>query len=200
MKNTMNINLGNINLVIEGQPVQLENINLEYTNECSVQELAASASFIKDMVNEVKSMIKEAQASSQVYQPSCTSTPATITAKTTAENKTPKAEQHWDLPAVWEVMMKTLPDGFKKSGIGCYAFETGTTKDKNKIKVQIEFNEDSIDMDIYTGSTAIHGYLYSEAKRSRITGINPALMDDMFEEMPDEIKEFVKNYFDKVNK
>ena len=66
MKNTMNINLGNINLVIEGQPVQLENINLEYTNECSVQELAASASFIKDMVNEVKSMIKEAQASSQV--------------------------------------------------------------------------------------------------------------------------------------
>lgn len=181
-----------------GVPVEIKPITMEL--EMSVQEIAQGGTNTLKMVDSIKEVIKEAQASAQVYQPSCTSTPATITAKTTAENKTPKAEQHWDLPAVWEVMMKTLPDGFKKSGIGCYAFETGTTKDKNKIKVQIEFNEDSIDMDIYTGSTAIHGYLYSEAKRSRITGINPALMDDMFEEMPDEIKEFVKNYFDRITK
>lgn len=201
MKNSMNITLGNINLVIEGQPVVLENIQLNYENEASVQELAAGASFIKDLVGEIKDMIKEAQASAQQYTP----TPITSTTiKTTDENKveTPKTEQHWDLASVWNVMMAKKPEGFKKTGIGSYTFSSVVSEEKvkDKIKVQIEFNEDSIDMDIYTGSTAIHGYLYSEAKRSRITGINPALMDDMFEEMPDEIKEFVKNYFDRITK
>ena len=128
-----------------------------------------------------------------------TSTPAT-TPTVVPKVEAQKINQVWDLPAIWGIMMKSLPDGFKKTGIGSYTFETTEEKVKNKIKVQIEFNEDSIDMDIYTGSTAIHGYLYSEAKRSRITGINPALMDDMFEEMPDEIKEFVKNYFDRITK
>lgn len=194
MKNSMNITLGNINLVIEGQPVVLENIQLNYENEASVQELAAGASFIKDLIGEIKDMVKEAQASATQYTPA----PTTITTPKVTEAQ--KINQVWDLPAIWGVMMKSLPDGFKKTGIGSYTFETTEEKVKNKIKVQIEFNEDSIDMDIYTGSTAIHGYLYSEAKRSRITGINPALMDDMFEEMPDEIKEFVKNYFDRITK
>lgn len=114
--------------------------------------------------------------------------------------ETPKTEQHWDLPAVWEVMIKQLPEGFKKDGIGCYAFEAGTTKDKNKITVKIEFTEDSIDMDIYVGSTAIHGYLYPDGKRSRITGINPALMSDIIDALPEDIREYIAEYLEKITK
>lgn len=186
-------------LTVEETPIEIGTIECEFEVECSVQEMAQSGSTIMNVLKFVKDSIKEAQASAQPCQPSCTSTPAkTATVPKVAEPK--KINQEWDLPSVWEVMMKKLPEGFKKSGIGCYAFETGTIKDKNKITVKIEFNEDSIDMDIYVGSTAIHGYLYSEGERSRVSGINPALMQDMIEEMPEEIKEFVKDYFDKINK
>lgn len=200
MKNSVKINLGSINLSIEGTPISLENISLDYSTEASVQELATGASFIKDMVNEVKSMIKEAQVEPQhcITNNTPESKPTETNIKPTTA--APKIEQKWDLPAIWGVMMKSLPDGFKKTGIGSYTFETTEEKEKNKITVHIEFNENSIDMDIYTGSTAIHGYLYSEAKRSRISGINPVLIQDMIEEIPTEVREFVKNYFDKVTK
>lgn len=204
MKNSATFEIKDINIVIEGQPINIQGCTIHYENEASVQELATGSSFIKDMIHEIKDFVKEAQASAQAYQPSCTSTPTTTAAKNKVETlqvvEPQKTNCTWDLPAVWEVMMKKLPEGFKKSGIGCYAFETGTTKDKNKITVKIEFNEDSIDMDIYVGSTTIHGYLYSKGERSRVSGINPVLMQDVIEEMPDEIKEFVKDYFDKVNK
>lgn len=206
MKNSATFEIKDINVVIEGQPVNIQGCTIHYENEASVQELATGSSFIKDLIHEIKDMVKEAQASATQYQPSCTSTstPATTAAKNKVETpqvaEPQKTNYTWDLPAVWEVMMKKLPEGFKKSGIGCYEFETGTIKDKNKITVKIEFNEDSIDMDIYVGSTTIHGYLYSKGERSRVSGINPVLMQDVIEEMPNEIKEFVKDYFDKVNK
>ena len=208
MKTRNSFTFKDIKVNIEGNPVELGDIHFDNEIECSVQELAQSGSFIKDIIYQIRDAIKEAQASAQAYQPSCTSTPATTAsastpAKTAAIPKVAepqKTEQHWDLAAVWSIMIAKLPDGFKKSGIGCYAFETGTIKDKNKITVKIEFNEDSIDMDIYVGSTAIHGYLYSEGERSRVSGINPALMQDMIEEMPEEIRDFVKEYFNKINK
>lgn len=195
MKNAATFEIKDINIVVEGQPINIQGCTIHYENEASVQELAAGGSFIKDMIHEIKDFVKEAQASAQACQP----TPAKTT-PTPKVAEPQKTNYTWDLPVVWEVMMKKLPEGFKKSGIGCYEFETGTIKDKNKITVKIEFNEDSIDMDIYVGSTTIHGYLYSKGERSRVSGINPVLMQDVIEEMPNEIKEFVKDYFDKVNK
>ena len=197
MKNTFNFNLGSINLTIEGTPISIENFNMEYTNEASVQELATSASFIKDLISEIKSAIKEAQASTQQYTP----TPITSTTiKTTAENKieTPKTEQHWDLPAVWNVMMKRLPEGFKKTGIGHYTFECGSMKEKNRIRCVIEFKQDSIDCDITVQDSTAFCHLYEDAEYSSISGINAALIGELIEALPDDIKEYVADYLKKI--
>ena len=194
MKNTFNFNLGEINVTIEGTPVQISNFQMEYTNEASVQELATSASFIKDLISEIKYAIKEAQASAQQYAP----TPAPTT--TTVENKveTPKVEQHWDLPAIWGVMMKKLPEGFKKTGVGHYTYETGSLKEKNRIRVIIEFKQDSIDCDITVQDSTAFCHLYEDAEDSCIGGINAALMEEVIGELPEDIRGFVANYIKKV--
>lgn len=194
MKNTFNFNLGEINVTIEGTPVQINNFQLEFTNEASVQELATSASFIKDLISEIKSTIKEAQTS-QVVAPA---EPITQT-----EHSINKTETFWDLPAVWSVMMAKKPEGFKKTGTGFYTYEKeeATDTDKRRTTIRIRFAEESIDMDIYIGDhTGVHGYLYEKGKRSRISGINPALFNDFINDLPEEVKDFVKDYFDKINK
>lgn len=201
MNTNIVIKIGEANTTIEGNPIELKGIELSYQLDANAQEMATSGGILNNVYDKIQEMAK----SFNTPTPTPTITPASTKSNTSFceiqnKEKPKKVEQLWDLPAIWGVMMKSLPDGFKKTGIGSYTFETTEEKVKNKIKVQIEFNEDSIDMDIYTGSTAIHGYLYSEAKRSRITGINPALLNAMFEEMPDEIKEFVKNYFDRITK
>ena len=201
MKNTFNFNLGEINVTIEGTPVQINNFQMEFTNEASVQELATSASFIKDLIGEIKSTIKEAQTSAQGYQPS--STHATTTVKTTAENKvveTPKAEQRWDLPAIWSVMTSTLPAGFDKAGVGSYVYIYECENDngkKVKTTIKIAFN-DSIDMRIYVGETKASFYLYEDAERSWADGINPSLINELIDELPDGVREFVRNFVKKV--
>lgn len=199
----MNNNNFEINITIKGLEVT--------SNGCTCEDIQFTSkgnfgneyvAVLGEALNHMLTKIPDAEPcfKENFCEAETTSTPTTTPTVVPKVSEAQKINQVWDLPAIWGVMMKSLPDGFKKTGIGSYTFETTEEKVKNKIKVQIEFNEDSIDMDIYTGSTAIHGYLYSEAKRSRITGINPALMDDMFEEMPDEIKEFVKNYFDRITK
>jgi hypothetical protein len=203
MKNTMNITLGNINLVIEGQPVQLENINLEYTNECSVQELAASASFIKDMVNEVKSMIEEAQASAHAYNqyPKVEVKAAEPkVAEPKEEVKSEKVGQRWDLPAVWSCMIAKKPEGFKKTGVGHYTYECGSVKEKNRIRVILEFKAESIDVDITVAETTAFCHLYEDAEYSSISGINAALIGELIEALPDDIKDFVSDYIKKITK
>lgn len=210
MKNTMNITLGNINLVIEGQPVVLENINLEYTNECSVQELAASASFIKDMVSEVKNVIKEAQA--------CASAPAVQYKQQVAkevlpagtfddravlskqEKSTKKVSQKWDLSAVWEVLMSTLPDGFDKTGVGSFVYTHERENEKGntvRTTIKLMFN-DTIDMRIYVGESSASFYLYEDAAKSWVDGINKTLVEDLIDELPSNVREFVRSFVKKV--
>lgn len=200
MKNTFNFNLGEINVTIEGTPVQISNFQMEYTNEASVQELATSASFIKDLIGEIKSAIKEAQASAQAYQPSCTSTPVTTTAKTTVENKveTPNTEQHWDLQAIWGVMVKTLPEGFKKSGIGHYTYESGSLKEKNRIRIVVCFKPESIDCDITVKDSTAFCHLYEDGTEGYISGVNPGLMEELVGELPEDVRGFIANYIKKV--
>lgn len=201
MKNTFNFNLGEINITIEGTPVQITNFQMEFTNEASVQELATSASFIKDLIGEIKSTIKEAQTSAIKPEQSQVVAPAEPIAQ--SEHSINKTETFWDLPAVWSVMMAKMPEGFKKSGVGCYTYETNSPEKVNaeRISIRIRFTEESIDMDVYMGdNTGVHGYLYEKGKRSRISGINPALFKDFIEDLPEEVKDFVKDYFDKINK
>ena len=100
-------------------------------------------------------------------------------------------------------MMAKLPKGFEKAGVGCYTYEKDEATETNtrKTTIKIRFTEESIDMDIYIGNhTGVHGYLYEKARRSRISGINPALFNDFIEELPEEVFDFVKDYFDKINK
>lgn len=194
MKNSMNITLGNINLVIEGQPVVLENIQLNYENEASVQELAAGASFIKDLIGEIKDMVKEAQASATQYTPA----PTTITTVKADVTEPKKTEQHWDLPAVWNVMMTKKPEGFKKTGIGHYTYECGSVKEKNRIRVILEFKTESIDVDITVAETTAFCHLYEDAEYSCIGGINAALIGELIEALPDDIKAYVTDYLKKI--
>lgn len=191
MKNTFNFNLGEINVTIEGTPVQISNFHMEYTNEASVQELATSASFIKDLISEIKYAIKEAQA----YQP-CTSTVATPATPATPE----VTEQHWDLASVWKVMMSKKPEGFKKTGIGHYTYETGSLKEKNRIRVILEFKTESIDVDITVGDTTAFCHLYEDGSDSSISGINATLIGELIEALPDDIKGYVSEYIKKITK
>lgn len=175
-------------------------------NGCTIEDVTISSkgnfgneyvAILGNVLNNMLAKIPDSTNPCSIEQKNFCEVDKVPTPNTPAPKKT---EQRWDLPAIWSCMMSKKPEGFTKTGIGCYTFEAGTITDENKIKVNIEFNEDSIDMDIYMGSSAIHGYLYSDGKRSRITGINPALMNDMIKEMPNEIEEFVKNYFDKIIK
>jgi hypothetical protein len=197
MKNTFNFNLGEINVTIEGTPVQISNFQMEYTNEASVQELATSASFIKDLIGEIKSAIKEAQASAAQYQPASASTITTEKADVTEPKKT---EQRWDLASVWNVMMAKKPEGFKKTGIGHYTFECGSMKEKNRIRCVIEFKQDSIDCDITVQDSTAFCHLYEDAEYSSISGINAALIGELIEALPGDIKDFVSDYIKKITK
>ena len=196
MKNTFNFNLGEINVTIEGTPVQISNFQMEYTNEASVQELATSASFIKDLISEIKYAIKEAQASAQQYTP----TPTTTTSENKVEAAPQKVNQRWDLASVWNVMMAKKPDGFKKTGIGHYTFECGSMKEKNRIRVVIEFKQDSIDCDITVQDSTAFCHLYEDAEYSSISGINAALIGELIEALPNDIKDYVSEYIKKITK
>lgn len=203
MKNTFNFNLGSINITIEGTPISIENFNMEYTNEASVQELATSASFIKDLVSEIKTLIKDAQttanattkAATKEVLPAGTFDDRNLVKKTSKEPST-----KWDLPGVWEVLMSTLPEGFDKVGVGSYVYtyerenETGKTV---KTTIKLAFN-DSIDMRVYTGDSSASFYLYEDSKRSWIDGINECLVEDLLDELPANVRDFVRNFVKKV--
>ena len=198
MKFSTDYNFENIKFVVEGTPIEIGKISGTVSTEASVQELATSASFIKDLISEIKSTIKEAQTFSKPE------TVQVVTPPTAASITEPqKTETFWDLPAIWSVMMAKLPKGFEKAGVGCYTYEKDEATETNtrKTTIKIRFTEESIDMDIYIGNhTGVHGYLYEKARRSRISGINPALFNDFIEELPEEVFDFVKDYFDKINK
>lgn len=197
MKNTFNFNLGEINVTIEGTPVQISNFNMEYTNEASVQELATSASFIKDLIGEIKNVVKEAQASAAQYTPAPTTTITTAKADVAEPQKT---EQHWDLASVWNVMMKRLPDGFKKTGVGHYTYETGSLKEKNRIRVIIEFKTETIDCDITIGDATAFCHLCEDGDDSYMTGINAALVGEIIDALPEDIREYIADYLKKITK
>lgn len=202
MKTRNVFTLKNIVLNIEGNPIELGDINFENEIECSVQELAQSGSFIKDMIYQIRDAIKEAQASAQAYHPApattaSTSTPAISSATSKIEPQ--KTEQKWDLPAIWNVMMAKLPAGFKKTGVGHYTYETGSLKEKNRIRVIIEFKTDTIDCDITIGDATAFCHLYEDGKESYMTGINAALVGEIIDALPDEIRSFVAEYLKKVS-
>ncbi len=109
-----------------------------------------------------------------------------------------KLNQRWDLPAIWSVMMSQKPEGFKKTGVGHYTYECGSIKEKNRIRVVIEFKQDSIDCDITVQDSTAFCHLYEDTEYSSISGINAALIGELIEALPDDIKEYVSNYLKKI--
>ena len=59
MKTNFNFVIGNANITIDGQPVQVEDIKIGAECEYSVQELATGATLIKDLVNQFKDIFKD---------------------------------------------------------------------------------------------------------------------------------------------
>ena len=204
MKNSMNITLGNINLVIEGQPVVLENIQLNYENEASVQELAAGASFVKDLVSEIKTLIKDAQTTANATTKAITKEElpnGTFDDQDLVKKTSKKPSQKWDLFAIWEVMTSSLPEGFVKNGIGSYVYKYERENDngkKEKITIKLSFQEDSIDMRIYVGSNVSSFYLYEDPKSSWFDGIHKCLIEDLLNALPADVREFVRIFVKKV--
>ena len=187
MKFSTDYNLENINFVIEGTPIEIGKISGTVSTEASVQELATSTSFFKDLISEIKSTIKEA------------STTATTSTTVTAPASTPTSinvnQTAWDLESIWSVMTKTMPEGFKK-GLGTLSYETPETK---STKIVFTFSNKSIDMDIYMPTINIFTYLYED--HAKINGINKNLLPEVAEYLPEgAIRDFVKNYIDKVIK
>lgn len=197
MKNTFNFNLGSINLTIEGTPISIENFNMEYTNEASVQELATSANFIKDLIGEIKSAIKEAQASTQQIYDQIPRREIKV-ADPKEEAKPEKVEQRWDLAAVWNVMMAKKPEGFKKTGVGHYTYESGSLKEKNRIRIVIEFKQDTIDCDITIGNATAFCHLYENGEDSYMSGINSALIGELIEALPEDVRDYISDYLKKI--
>jgi hypothetical protein len=160
-----------------------------------VQELAASASFIKDMVGEIRTIVKEAHTQ-QYNNYNYAETPTT----TIKEPK--KVNQIWDLPTIWDSMMRKLPTGFQKNGVGVYKYEhtENIICGKNvKTTISISFDTSSIDMRIRIGNnTSVAFYLYKNAKDSWFDGINSSLIKDLVDELPDDVKEFVDDFVKKV--
>lgn len=195
MKFSTDYNFENIKFVVEGTPIEIGKISGTVSTESSVQELATSASFIKDVIGEIKSTIKEAQTSSKPE------TVQVVTPPTAAPITEPqKTETFWDLPAIWSVMMAKLPEGFEKAGVGCYTYKKDEATETNirKTTIRLLFKDESIDMIIRSGDAQAYFYLYGNAERSWFNGINPALIDELINELPDDVKEFVRNFVKKV--
>ena len=200
MKNTFNFNLGSINVSIEGTPISIENFQMEYTNEASVQELATSASFIKDLVGEIKTLIKDAQTTAKAATEAVTK--EVLPAGTFDDRDLVKnPSQKWDLSAVWEVMTSSLPEGFDKNGIGSYVYKYERENDngkKEKITIKLSFQDDSIDMRIFIGNNVVSFYLYEDAKSSWFDGIHKCFIEELINTLPADVREFVRIFVKKV--
>lgn len=178
-----------------GVPVEIKPITMEV--EMSVQEIAQGGTNTLKMVDSIKEAIKEAQVSAQ--QAYAQYPRREIKAEPKEEAK-PEKVQHWDLSGVWKVMTSTLPTGFDKAGVGSYVYTYECENDngkKAKTTIKIAFN-DSIDMRIYVGETKASFYLYEDAERSWVDGINPTLIDELIDELPEGVREFVRNFVKKV--
>jgi hypothetical protein len=116
------------------------------------------------------------------------------------EKSTKKVSQEWDLPAVWETMIGTLPKAFDKIGIGSYLYKNEKEDSNGEIvntKIKLSFN-DTIDMRIYYADSSASFYLYEDAEKSWIDGINKVLVEELIDELPADVREFVRSFVKKV--
>jgi hypothetical protein len=169
MKNTVKINFGDINVTIEGTPIQLSNVSLDYENEASVQELATSASFIKDLVSQIKGIVKEAQTAvqnnvcdqySKIGTENVNPTPAPVVEGLKRANPTPApvVEDHKKvktdtLAMVWSNIISNIPSTFEKVGIGRYEYSCGqpkknANKSEDQMTASLALTHDGIDVQI----------------------------------------------------
>lgn len=199
MNTNIVIKIGEANTTIEGNPIELKGIELSYQIDANAQEMATSGGILNNVYDKIQEMAKSFNT------PTPTPTPTITPAKSDTsfceiqnEANTEKAGQRWDLPAVWSCMMTKRPEGFKKTGVGHYTFECGSMKEKNRIRVVIEFKQDSIDCDITVQDSTAFCHLYEDAEYSSISGINAALIGELIEALPDDIKDFVSDYIKKI--
>lgn len=188
--------LGSLNFTIDGAPIVLENITVKFSADYTAQELATGASFFKDLLKEIKPIINAATTPAPKVEEPAELPTGSFTGGEPIKAKPEKVDQKWDLPAVWEVMTSTLPDGFKKTGVGVCVYSY--TDDNGRTTIRISFKDESIDMSVRVGDTQAYFYLYEEGKRSWVNGINPTLVNELVNELPKDVKEFVRTFVKKV--
>lgn len=180
--------------------IKITGFEFDEETGCSIQEISVTSKgefgdkFAALCVSGLTKM-------TEMFTPSPTPAPVAEEANFTEVPTTPnKIETHWDLPAIWSVMMAKLPEGFEKAGVGCYTYKKDEATETNirKTTIRLLFKDESIDMNIRSGDAQAYFYLYGNAERSWFNGINPALIDELINELPDDVKEFVRNFVKKV--
>lgn len=178
MKNTFNFNLGEINVTIEGTPVQISNFQMEYTNEASVQELAAGASFIKDIVSQIKDLINQATT------PTPTPTVIKRVEAPIEESPTPVSR---DLMCLWKSISNAAPKESETS------LSTLSLK-KDGVRIEANLEEDVIRIHIWSRGDVIHGHVYSdhESWSGAPTALYSGILDCIFTDAGEDTASFAK--------
>lgn len=208
MKNAATFEIKDINIVIEGQPINIQGCTIHYENEASVQELATGGSFIKDMIHEIKDFVKEAQASAQQQYnnriadtptPTITSTSTPVSTVTTSKSDdtfceiqkskaAPKKVEHrLDIAAAYNCLEKVLSDhrGWKNDGYGNIRYEDTDTKGEISLmgkKIECNFTEISNDKNRNEERNTSHVNIYIHEKYVNIIGIAPQFAAKWFQE------------------
>lgn len=181
MKNTFNFNLGEVNVTIEGTPVQISNFQMEYTNEASVQELAAGASFIKDIVSQIKDLINQAQAPAPIIH---TETPIK---KVEAPIESPAPTPTTDLTKLWSDLIRSAPTE-AKFGLSTISLKV------DDCRVDAAIEEDVINVHLWVREDPVHGHIYKDhvSWSGAPTSMYSAILDCCIKDTNEDITEFVK--------
>ena len=184
MKNNFTFNLGQININIDGTPVNIENINISVDSEMSVAEMTQSFGMFKSLIDELKSMI----------------TPPLKDEEPIEEPKK-VINQRWDLDAVWSVIKARAESCFDENGLSRIRWTNKSEDDSKQFEeVEFEFGINDIHMYVRKNQDNFWSYLCEDGSRS-YCAIRNSIAKDIIASISDEnVREIAMSFLDKVIK
>ena len=214
MKNNFTFNLGDINFTYEGTPVSITGTTVNYECESSVQELAAMGGLIGTVIKEIKGAFGEIAETIQKTEDAIKPKKKDNVAKNAVE----EVKNEDKIAAIWDRIMKILPETFVKSGVGQYKYqkpvepkpvvkkgkgtfsgeeEVDTYRPKERdMEAELELT-DHIEFKV-TNPNGQSVSIYAYAENISRYGVHPSLYDEFIETLGcDEItKRFVAEMID----
>ena len=179
MKNTFNFNFDNINITVDGTPINIDGLNLNIESETSVQELATSANFIRDLIDQIKGLINAATA------PTPTETKTIIKrVEAPIESPTPTPT---DLDKIWRDLMTTAPKD-AECGLSTIALK------KDGVRIDASIEEDVINVHLWVREDVVHGHIYADhaSWSGTPTRMYSGLLDCAIKDTDEETTEYIK--------